>query len=149
AVCSMIIVLMGVAGSGKTTIGRMLARALGWQFIEGDDFHSQQNIDKMRAGVPLTDEDRSAWLELLANQVKHVDAAGSSAVLTCSALRASYRSVLSTASPNLRFVFLRGNFEVIESRLLSRGEHFMKAGMLRGQFDALEEPPDAMIIDVS
>ena len=108
----MVIILMGVSGAGKTTVGRALAEELHWSFAEGDDFHSAANIAKMHAGIPLTDEDRAPWLQSLRKAIAGWLAAGENVVLTCSALKASYRAIL-LVSPEVKFVYLRGSFELI------------------------------------
>jgi gluconokinase len=142
----MVIILMGVSGAGKTTIGRALARELRWTFAEGDDFHSAANVAKMHAGIPLTDEDRAPWLQSLRNAIAGWLAAGENVVLTCSALKASYRAVL-LVSEEVQFVYLRGGFELIAARLASRRGHYMNPNLLRSQFDTLEEPKDTLTID--
>src|ERR1700757_4046123 len=135
----MILVLMGVSGSGKTTVGKLLARELGWSFIEADDFHPASNIEKMRSGYPLTDEDRAPWLERLREQIERSLAAGQNAVLACSALKRKYRDCLRVNS-EVKSVFLRGDYALIEKQLRHRRGHFMKSALLRSQFADLEEP---------
>lgn len=142
----MIIILMGVSGVGKTTIGQALAQDLGWRFADGDDFHSSANIAKMHAGIPLTDEDRVPWLQSLQTAITGWLASGSNVVLACSALKASYRQVLQV-SPEVKFVYLRGSFELIVQRLASRKGHYMNLDLLRSQLDTLEEPKNAVTID--
>jgi gluconokinase len=143
----MIIILMGVSGVGKTTIGKELAQELHWRFAEGDDFHSAANIAKMHAGIPLTDEDRAPWLQSLRSAITGWLAAGENVVLACSALKASYRETL-RVGPEVKFVYLRGNYELIAQRLASRHGHYMNPHLLRSQFDTLEEPKDTVTIDV-
>ncbi len=143
----MILILMGVSGAGKTTIGRVLAQELHWQFAEGDDFHSAANIAKMHAGIPLTDEDRAPWLQSLRHAITEWLASRENVVLACSALKASYREILQV-SPEVKFVYLRGSFELIAQRLASRHGHYMNPHLLRSQFDTLEEPKDTVTIDV-
>ncbi len=143
----MIIVIMGVAGSGKTTIGKQLAEKLGWPFFEGDDFHSKANIEKMSLGTPLTDEDRAGWLATIADQIRILDQEFRSGVIACSALKDSYRKMLSDAGKDVRFVYLKGDQDSIKRRLESRTGHFMKPSMLQSQFDILEEPQDSIRID--
>lgn len=143
----MILILMGVSGAGKTTIGRVLAQELHWQFAEGDDFHSAANIAKMHAGIPLTDEDRAPWLQSLRQAITEWLASRENVVLACSALKASYREILQV-SPEVKFVYLRGSFELIAQRLASRHGHYMNPHLLRSQFDTLEEPKDTVTIDV-
>lgn len=138
----MIVIVFGVSGAGKTTIGKLLAEQLGWRFYEADDFHPRVNIEKMRSGRPLTDEDRWPWLERLREQVTRSVAAKENAVLACSALKRAYRKRL-RVSDDVRFVFLRGNYAVIENQLRLRRDHFMNPALLKSQFGDLEEPgPD-------
>jgi gluconokinase len=135
----MIIVIFGVSGAGKTTVGKMLAEQLGWRFLEADDFHSAANIKKMRNGHPLTDEDRWPWLDCLRQQIERSLAAGENAVLACSALKRAYRDRL-RVNEAVKFVFLRGDYALVEKQLRSRHGHFMNAALLQSQFDDLEEP---------
>jgi gluconokinase len=143
----MIVVVMGVSGSGKTTVGQQLASRLGYTFFDADDFHSQANIDKMSRGVPLTDDDRESWLDSMALVLRDCVEKKQSAVLACSALKQKYRDRL-RVSDDLRFVYLRGSYEQILSRMQQR-QHFMKPEMLASQFAALEEPKDAIVVDVA
>ncbi len=143
----MIIILMGVSGAGKTTIGKVLAHELDWRFAEGDDFHSAANIAKMHAGIPLTDEDRAPWLQSLRSAITGWLAAGENVVLACSALKASYRETL-RVGPEVKFVYLRGSYELIAQRLASRHGHYMNPHLQRSQFETLEEPKDTVTIDV-
>jgi gluconokinase len=137
-----IVIIFGVSGAGKTTVGKLLARGLGWSFIEADDFHPAANIKKMRSGYPLTDEDRWPWLERLRQQVARSLAAGENAVLACSALKRAYRDRL-RVSDKVKFVFLRGDYALVEKQLRNRHGHFMNPALLRSQFADLEEPgPD-------
>lgn len=135
----MIVIIFGVSGAGKTTIGKLLAREVGWRFVEADDFHRAANIEKMRSGRPLTDEDRWPWLERLRKQIKRSLTTGENAVLACSALKRAYRDRLHV-SEGVKFVFLRGDFALIEKQLRSRRRHFMDRDLLQSQFDDLEEP---------
>lgn len=144
----MILVLMGVSGSGKTTVGRMLARELGWPFYDGDGFHPPANIARMRAGLPLTDEHRRTWLHVLAVLIRRLEAEGTPAVVACSALRASYRASLRDASPAVRFVYLRGPYALIRERLAAREDHFFDPDLLDSQYAALEEPAGVPAISV-
>lgn len=144
----MIIVVMGVSGSGKSTLGRALARALRWAFIEGDDFHPPHNIEKMRRGEPLNDGDRAPWLAELHRYIAGLDRQGRNAVLSCSALKQSYRAVLSRGIQELRFVFLGGDSEVIRARLRAREAHFIPVGLLDSQIATLETPEDAIFVDI-
>ena len=143
----MIIVLMGVTGSGKTTVGQSLAASLGWGYFDADDFHSAANVDKMRRGIPLNDADRRPWLESLQNLINESLSAGESAVLACSALRQSYRDML-LINDRVRLVYLKGNYDLIRERLGARGDHYMNPALLDSQFETLEEPDGALQIDV-
>ena len=135
----MIVIIFGVSGAGKTTIGKLLAEELGWRFYEADDLHPRVNIDKMRRGIPLTNEDRWPWLENLRELIKRSVEAGENAVLACSALKQAYRERLHI-SGEIKFVFLRGDYELIEKQLRQRRSHFMNPALLRSQFADLEEP---------
>jgi gluconokinase len=134
-----IVIIFGVSGAGKTTVGRRLAVELGWRFYEADDFHSHANIEKMRRGVPLTDEDRWPWLEKLRELIQQNLAADENAVLACSALKRAYRERLHVGK-DVKFVFLRGDYALIEKQLRHRRGHFMNPDLLRSQFTDLEEP---------
>jgi gluconokinase len=140
--------IMGVSGSGKSTLGNALARELGWVFFDADDFHSVENIAKMSAGIPLTDSDRAPWLATLNRRLASTLAQGHHPVLACSALKEAYRTQLLENVMGLDVVYLRGSYKVIRSRLLAREGHYMKDNMLQSQFDALEEPGDAVVLDV-
>lgn len=144
----MIIILMGVSGSGKTTVGKLLAGNLGWEFYDGDDFHSPANIAKMSRGAALTDEDRQPWLQSLRELITRCIHTGEHAVIACSALKESYRTEL-RVNETVRFVYLKGSFAQLEKRLNDRQNHFMTSELLASQFATLEEPEDALIIDVS
>ena len=143
----MIILVMGVTGSGKTTVGKALAKSLHWQFADADDFHSPANISKMRAGIPLDDADRVPWLAALRMQIDNWLRAGTNAVLACSALKHAYREQL-VASSEVRVVYLRGSRELIAKRLKERHGHYMDPNLLPSQFATLEEPRDALAVDV-
>ncbi len=142
----MIILLMGVAGAGKTTVGKLLAAQLGWEFADADDYHSAANVEKMRHGIPLTDSDRAPWLEALRTLISGWLTARKNAVLACSALKQSYRDIL-RVSPEVCIVYLRVSAEVLHQRLRERHGHFMTEAMLQSQLADLEEPKDAVIID--
>jgi gluconokinase len=145
-----IVIVFGVSGAGKTTIGKLLAEELSWQFYEADDFHPRANIEKMRSGRPLTDEDRWPWLERLRDQITRSLAAKDNAVLACSALKHAYRERL-RVSDDVKFVFLRGDYALIENQLRRRRGHFMNPALLRSQFADLEEPgsdEDALTIEL-
>lgn len=145
----MIVIVMGVSGSGKTTVGQQLAEALGWAFHEGDDLHPPDNLRKMAGGTPLTDADRLPWLQELRRLIERLLAAGENAVIACSALRESYREILAGGLDGVRFVHLAGAPGLIHDRLEHRQGHFMKAEMLAGQLAALEPPEDAIRVDVA
>lgn len=145
----MIIILIGVSGSGKTTIGSRLAEDLGWRFYEGDDFHLPSSIEKMEHGIPLTDADREVWLEGLRRLIHELIEQGESAVLACSALKRRYRDhLLNGNEDEVCMVYLRGSYELIRKRLAGRKEHFMKASMLASQFEDLEEPTGIPTVDI-
>ena len=143
-----VVVVMGVSGAGKTTVGSMLAERLGWEFADADDYHPPANVAKMASGQPLNDADRAPWLQALQELSATKLSQNRSLVLACSALKASYRDVIAAGDPRIRFVFLHGSFELIQARLQERSGHYMPAALLRSQFDALEEPDDAMILDI-
>jgi len=145
----MVIVLMGVAGSGKTTIGQQLAAELGWGFADADQFHPPANVAKMSAGQALDDTDRAPWLAALRAHIDAQLAAGRDAVVTCSALKQRYRDVLVADPARVKLVYLRGSRDVLWSRIASRQGHFMKPAMLESQLAALEEPADALVVDVA
>ena len=135
----MTILIMGVSGSGKTTIAQLLSEQTHITYYDADDFHPQSNIDKMANSIPLTDTDRLPWLENLATKIATWNASGT-AILACSALKESYRKTLASKSDSILWVYLSGSFEVIKSRMESRHGHFMNASLLQSQFDALEVP---------
>jgi gluconokinase len=135
----MVIVIMGTTGAGKTTVGSLLAGRLGWTFADADDFHSDANVEKMRAGIPLDDDDRAPWLDSLRRAIESWLTGGEDAVLACSALKRAYRDLLA-AGPEVTFVYLRGGYEEMEARLETRRGHFAGSELLRSQMEALEEP---------
>ena len=144
----MIIIIFGVSGAGKTTVGELLARELGWHFFEADDFHSPANIKKMRRGVPLTDDDRWPWLETLRELIKQRVASHENAVLACSALKRAYRKHL-RVSVEVKLVFLRGDYALVAEQLRHRRGHFMDPGLLRSQFADLEESqPEEEVVTI-
>jgi gluconokinase len=136
------LVVMGVSGSGKSTIGEKLAQRLGWSFEDADKFHPPSNVAKMSAGQPLTDEDRRPWLQAIANEIDRVCKAGEHAVIACSALKRPYREILVHGRHDVRIIYLQGTQDLIASRLALRKGHFMPPGLLASQFGTLE-PPDA------
>lgn len=142
-----IIYIMGVSGSGKTTIGRLLSNKTGIPFFDGDDFHSLANKEKMKAGIPLTDEDRRGWLQDL-NALAEKESTNKGAIIACSALKEKYRQLLSAHLHKPVWVFLNGSFDLIEQRLTNRAGHFMPAALLQSQFDALEIPQDVFTVEV-
>jgi gluconokinase len=145
----MIVVLMGVTGSGKTTVGKLLANELGWKFYDADDYHPAANIEKMRRGIPLTDEDRKPWLQTLAKMIDDARDRGDSIVLACSALKHDYQEYLRHHLGEVRYVCLCGPPELIQKRLASRTGHFMNPALLPSQFEILEPPDDAIRVDVT
>lgn len=140
---------MGPAASGKTTVGSLLAERLGWPYFDGDDFHSQANLDKMRGGTVLSDADRLPWLERLRELIAGCLDRGESAVLACSALRESYRRTLAGNDPRVRFVYLQADPELLAERLEKRTGHFFTRPLLEGQLSTLEAPADAITVDAS
>lgn len=144
-----ILIVMGVSGSGKTTVGRELAQALGWSFIEGDDLHTRSNVEKMAHGIPLTDQDRQPWLQAIRDRISELLAAGQSAVISCSALKKSYRDFLTAGCGEVGFIYLKGSFELMRERLAKRKGHYMPVDLLASQFKDLQEPDDAIVVDVN
>ncbi len=144
----MIAIVMGVTGSGKTLVGRLLAEQLGWTFADADDFHPRANVEKITRGIALNDVDRGPWLERLRSQITDWIENGRNAVLACSALKRTYRQELSVG-PEVRFVYLKGSAELIRQRLRLRRGHFADEKILDGQFADLEEPEGAVVIDIS
>jgi carbohydrate kinase (thermoresistant glucokinase family) len=136
----MVIVLMGVAGCGKTTTGKRLSRLLGWPFRDADSFHPPANIEKMSRGIPLTDEDRGPWLAAIRAWIDAETCAGNSAIVSCSALRRTYREVLTASQRHVRIVHLTGSRDLIASRMERRRNHFMPPSLLASQFATLEPP---------
>jgi len=144
----MIVIVMGVVGSGKTTVGRLLAEQLSWEFADADDFHSSANVEKIRKGIGLTDADRTPWLESLHAAILQWIAERRSVVLACSALKRSYRSELE-AGPDVRFVYLKGRASLIASRLHTRRGHFANEQILASQLSDLEEPENAVTVGIA
>ena len=139
---------MGPAGSGKTTVGKLLAAQLKWEFADADDFHSPANIEKMAHGIPLSDDDRIPWLHSLRDAIQQWDAQNKNVVLACSALKRSYRELLQINS-NVKLVYLKGSYELLRERLHSRKGHYAGEQILAGQFADLEEPTDAVTVDAA
>ena len=147
----MVVVVMGVSGSGKTTVAKLLAEMSGWQFQEGDTLHPPANVEKMSAGIPLTDADRLPWLRKIAETIDGWRARGESGVITCSALKRSYREIIVGDRPDVRLVYLKGSHDLIRQRMAARHGHFMPTALLDSQFATLEEPsPDenAIVVDI-
>jgi gluconokinase len=143
------LVVMGVSGSGKTTVAELLAKQLGWPFMEGDRLHPPANVEKMRQGIPLTDADRAPWLDRIGEELKSWAAVGKSGVLTCSALKRAYRDRIRAARPDVRFIYVKGSETLIASRVAARQHEYMPASLLRSQFGTLEEPtPDERVVSV-
>ena len=141
--------VMGVAGSGKTTVGELLARQLGWSFYDADAFHPPENIEKMANGIPLNDVDRAPWLAALHALISTSLRENRPAVLACSALKESYRQRLLEDNDGVQVVYLKGSYDLLWSRLSHRKDHYMKPQMLQSQFESLEEPENALTMDVS
>ena len=145
----LVVIVMGVAGCGKTTVGRGLAEALGWEFLDSDTLHPPSNVAKMSAGVPLEDADRAPWLASIAAEIGSRVARGAKTVVACSALKEAFRAALAPDPAHRRYVHLRGDFELIRLRLGGRSGHFMKESLLQSQFAALEDPIDALALDAA
>ena len=145
----MVLILIGPMGCGKTTIGKMLAEKLGWPFYDGDDFHPQRNIEKMRAGIALTDEDRKIWLEILYGNIQRWLKEKVNTILACSALKQAYRDILGVDQNTVRTVYLKGSYELLRKRVEDRQHPYMDKNLLRSQLDTLEEPEDGLTVDIS
>lgn len=145
----MVLILMGPMGCGKTTIGKMLGEKLGWPFYDGDAFHPKENVEKMRAGIALTDEDRRLWLENLRNKIQRWLQERQNTILACSALKQSYRDILGVDQKKVRTVYLRGSYELLRKRIEERQHPYMNKDLLRSQLDTLEEPEEGLRIDIS
>jgi gluconokinase len=144
----MVILVMGTTGAGKTTVGKLIAHRLRWTFLDADDFHPPANIEKMKHGIPLTDADRAPWLANINSRLLQLSEEGRNAVLACSALKQTYRDTLS-AGLDFRTVYLRGTYEEMRKHILARRGHFAGESILAGQFADLEEPTDALTLDVA
>ncbi|MCB9134407.1 MAG: gluconokinase [Anaerolineales bacterium] len=142
------LVVMGVSGCGKTSVGVALSQRLGWPFFDGDDFHPPANIAKMAAGLPLNDNDRTPWLANLHDLIARHQTEGHPMVLACSALKEIYRQQLAMGNPGTIFVYLKGDFNLIFARMQARQGHYMKPEMLRSQFETLEAPSNALTLDI-
>ena len=142
-------IVMGVSGCGKTSVGKSLTAHLGWNFYDGDDFHPPENVAKMANGIPLTDLDRAPWLASLNHLISSSLKANKPGVLACSALKQRYRQQLMDGNDGVQLVYLKGSYDLIWSRMQTRTNHYMKPHMLKSQFDALEEPKNALTIDIS
>ena len=143
------VIVMGVAGCGKTTVGKLLAQRLGWDFYDADDFHPPGNIHKMANGIPLDDSDRVPWLTRLHDLISSGLRQNRPGVLACSALKESYRQQLLAGNEDVEFIYLKGTYDLIWSRLSARKDHYMKPHMLQSQFEGLEEPISALVVDIS
>ena len=140
---------MGVSGAGKTTVGKCLAYSHGWQFIEGDDLHPTENIEKMKQGIALNDKDRKEWLKRLRHRILKLVLDNTSAIIACSALKKAYRHYLLVDEKAVIFVYLKGNYNLILHRIEIRQGHFMKANLLPSQFSALEEPVEVLTVNIT
>ncbi|MBW4565077.1 MAG: gluconokinase [Mojavia pulchra JT2-VF2] len=145
----MIILVMGVSGSGKTTVGKLLADSLGWTFSDADAFHSPENVEKMRCGIPLSETDRIPWLQDLQTAIKYWLQENKNVVLACSALKDSYRQFLVLDSDRIKLVYLKGPYQLIQKRLQERQNHYMSDKLLDSQLNTLEEPLDTIYIDIA
>jgi carbohydrate kinase (thermoresistant glucokinase family) len=145
----MVLILMGPMGCGKTSIGKMLAERLGWSFYDGDDFHPKKNVEKMRAGIALTDEDRKLWLESLHGNIQHWLRNKQNSILACSALKQAYRDILGVDQNTVRTVYLKGSYELLRKRIEERQHPYMDKNLLRSQLDTLEEPKDGLTVEIS
>ncbi len=143
-----VVILMGPMGCGKTTVGRLLAQRLHWPFFDGDDFHPEDNVEKMRAGIALSDEDRRSWLENLRDHIQGCLRENTNAVLACSALKRSYRDTLGVDQSAVRTVYLKGSFQLLRQRIDRRRHPYMNKDLLKSQFDILEEPQDGLTVDI-
>ena len=145
----MVLILMGPMGCGKTTIGKMLAEKLGWPFYDGDSFHPKENVEKMRAGIALTDEDRRLWLEKLREYIQRWLKERQNTILACSALKQAYRDILGVDQETVRTVYLKGSYQLLRKRIEGRQHPYMDKNLLRSQLDTLEEPEEGLRVDIS
>ena len=144
----MIIVVMGISASGKSTLGSALAKSLGWEFLEGDDYHPRANIEKMSSGTPLNDEDRLPWLRSINQALGRLDKDGRNAVLACSALKRHYREILAQDIKQMRYVYLYGNPQLVRERITNRKGHFMPPELIDSQIAAMEPPQNAIRVNI-
>jgi len=144
----MIFIIMGVSGSGKSTVGKSVSKELGWKFYEGDEYHPVENVQKMKNGIPLNDEDRLPWLHSLRKIIVDTIEEQENIIISCSALKESYRNILKV-NKQVEFIYLKGNFDLIRERMEKRTDHFFKPELLKSQFETLEEPQEAIEIDIS
>ena len=145
----MVLILIGPMGCGKTTIGKMLAEKLGWPFYDGDDYHPRENVEKMRSGLPLTDEDRKTWLENLHGTIQRWLMEGRNAILACSALKQAYREALGVDQDTVKTVYLKGSYELLGKRIEDRKHPYMNKDLLKSQLETMEEPKDGLTVDIS
>ncbi len=145
----MVLILIGPMGCGKTTIGKMLSEKLGWPFYDGDNFHPDENVEKMRAGIALTDEDRKVWLDILRAKIQRWLEHGQNTILACSALKQAYRDALGVNQRSVRTVYLKGSYGLLRKRIEERRHPYMDKGLLKSQLDTLEEPKDGLWVDIS
>jgi gluconokinase len=145
----MVLILLGTMGCGKTAIGLVLAERLGWPFYDADDFHPKDNVEKMRAGIALTDEDRKIWLETLHGKIQGWLERGQNTILACSALKQAYRDALGVNQTTVRTIYLKGSYDLIRQRIEGRHHPYMAKDLLKSQFDTLEEPTDGLCVDIS
>jgi gluconokinase len=144
----MVIILMGPSGCGKTTVGRELHSLLQWDYHDADDYHSLENVEKMRNGIPLTDKDRGPWLERLAGEIRKWNSDGGNAILACSALKGIYRGILGVDQKSVITVYLKGDFDLLNERLQKRKGHYMGPNLLQSQLNTLEEPMDGLVFNI-
>jgi len=144
-----VVILMGPMGCGKTTVGLLLAKQLHWPFFDGDDFHPEENVEKMRAGIALSDEDRKLWLENLRDHIQGCLRKSQNAILACSALKQSYRDTLGVNQSTVRTVYLKGSFQLLRQRIDQRHHPYMNKDLLKSQLEILEEPQDGLTVDIS
>jgi gluconokinase len=144
----MIFIVMGVSGSGKTTVGKTVSSQFGWKFYEGDEYHPAKNMEKMKNGIPLNDKDRLPWLLCLKKIIEEALENKENIIISCSALKEAYRKILKINN-DVKFIYLKGSYDLVKKRMEERGSHFFKPAMLKSQLDDLEEPKDVIEIDIS